>query len=204
MKATWIDAFMPPMRCDEGCGECCGVAPATQSEFDSLREYAQRKGIVARRQGTRCPFYQEGQCAVYEARPGSCRMFGHVPDMECPRGYNVNIRPKAEQFVMLTIQRELKEKGLRLVHELAYTFSEMNDLIEDQMQDSTIKARAAAQSSSVVIQPDNLTYQMARMLVQVGKNRRPFACYSPTTDELDMNEGTAARDTLARREAPPT
>ena len=85
-----LDLF-PPMKCDQGCGECCGPAPATENEYRRVLAVAKAKGIVPIRQGITCPFYQEGTCSIYEARPLACRIFGHLRAMPCSRGYNTNI-----------------------------------------------------------------------------------------------------------------
>lgn len=84
---------IPPMRCDTGCGECCGVVPATKAEFNRIKNYVTQKGIIPLDQGVTCPFYQEGECKVYKVRPLICQLYGHMkePRMTCPRGYNTNI-----------------------------------------------------------------------------------------------------------------
>jgi Fe-S-cluster containining protein len=85
---------LPTMRCDQGCGDCCGIAPATEAEYRKVMWVAKQKGIVPLRQGHTCPFYQHDTCQVYDARPLACRLFGHVVGMECSRGYNTNIDPQ--------------------------------------------------------------------------------------------------------------
>lgn len=79
------------MRCDKGCGDCCGIVPAPPNEYAAVAAYAKKHGIKPKRQGITCPFYQEGTCAVYPVRPTICRVFGHVPDLSCSRGYNTNV-----------------------------------------------------------------------------------------------------------------
>lgn len=104
---------LPVMQCDAGCGECCGVVPCTQGEFEAVSNYAAANGIEPVRQGVTCPWYQQGVCKVHEVRPSLCRLFGHVPEMECSRGYNVNIQG--------TLLRKWKEKMIRssrLLHEV--------------------------------------------------------------------------------------
>jgi len=84
--------LLPQMKCDTGCGECCGVAPANEQEYRRALAVARSKKLVLKRQGPTCPFYQEGTCQIYDARPFACRLFGHVRGMRCPRGYNTNIQ----------------------------------------------------------------------------------------------------------------
>jgi Fe-S-cluster containining protein len=108
---------IPSMHCDADCGECCGVVPATETEFRRVQRFIEEQGIVPVEQsdGT-CPFYQNGGCAIYLVRPLVCRLFGHSADplMTCPRGYNVNV---AERDVvrMLTANG----KTTHVLHELA-------------------------------------------------------------------------------------
>lgn len=82
---------LPVMKCDEGCGDCCGPVPVTHSEYDRVIEYAQKHSITPMKQGITCPFYQEGKCKVYEVRPLICVVFGHSERLVCSKGYNKNI-----------------------------------------------------------------------------------------------------------------
>lgn len=97
---------LPPMKCDAGCGACCGVVPATVTEFSRISRFATYRGLSPVLQGETCPWYQMGalasirgrrllnphpSCVVYEVRPLMCRVFGHSENMPCERGYNTNI-----------------------------------------------------------------------------------------------------------------
>lgn len=104
--------MLPPMRCDQGCGDCCGIAPATEAEYKKVLWVAKQKGIVPLRQGATCPFYQQGTCQVYDARPTICRLFGHTERMECSRGYNVNV-PDADTTRMMMANG----RANRILHE---------------------------------------------------------------------------------------
>lgn len=103
---------LPVMQCDDGCGECCGIVPATQKEFDRVMDYAAEHGIKPAHQGKTCPWFQEGRCTVYEVRPLVCRLFGHTRLMTCPRGYNVNIPDRK-------VRRAVERQGRadRVLHE---------------------------------------------------------------------------------------
>jgi Fe-S-cluster containining protein len=79
------------MRCDKGCGDCCGVVPITRNERDEIARYIRARSVSAMPRGAGCPYFQGGQCAIYEVRPRICRAFGHTWKMECPRGYNENV-----------------------------------------------------------------------------------------------------------------
>jgi len=105
--------MMPAMQCDSGCGHCCGLAPATEAEFQKVKRYVTAKGIVPVDQGVKCPFYQNGTCAVYEVRPFACQLFGHSARMPCSRGYNVNIDPVVAKRLV-----QLNGQPVRLLHEL--------------------------------------------------------------------------------------
>jgi uncharacterized protein len=98
---------LPSMRCDDGCGECCGPVHCRQDEFDRIVAYAAENGITPKRQGLRCPFFQGGKCSVHPVRPFICRLFGHSQQMVCPRGYSVLINPKKEEKIM----REYRQGG---------------------------------------------------------------------------------------------
>ena len=105
--------LLPPMQCDPGCGECCGPVLVTEREYEAVRTYIKAKGLVAKAQGMTCPFYQEGTCTVYSVRPFACQLFGHVEEMPCPRGYNVNISSEAGRRAVLS-----RGEPTRLLHEL--------------------------------------------------------------------------------------
>jgi len=81
----------PPMRCDDGCGDCCGPVPATAAEFQRVLAYIRERDIKPKDQGITCPLYLDGKCSVYPVRPLICRAFGHVEGMVCSRGHNTNV-----------------------------------------------------------------------------------------------------------------
>jgi Fe-S-cluster containining protein len=118
---------IPSMRCDEGCGDCCGVVPATEAEFRGIQRFIAHHGIVpaASLDGT-CPLYQDGKCTVYPVRPLICRLFGHAadPNMTCSRGYNVNV-PEG------VIVAKLRANGrtTHVLHELAPNWKDIAHLI---------------------------------------------------------------------------
>jgi uncharacterized protein len=103
----------PPMQCDDGCGECCGVVPCTETEFQRVRRYVVENGIIPTENELTCPLYQNGKCTVYTVRPLACRLFGHVVGMGCPHGYNTNI-PERDAARMVRANGEVR----RLLHEV--------------------------------------------------------------------------------------
>ena len=103
---------LPSMRCDDNCGECCGIVMCSEQEYEHVIGYAVAHDIPAVDQGAACPFYQGGRCAVHPVRPFPCHMFGHVPKLECPHGYNVNITPKHEKRLNRKYHEELQDAVL--------------------------------------------------------------------------------------------
>jgi hypothetical protein len=85
---------LPEMRCDKHCGACCGVVPINSVERQQLKSYVAEHNLHPLWQGSTCPFYQKGTCAVYPVRPLACRAYGHSWRMDCPRGYNENIEER--------------------------------------------------------------------------------------------------------------
>lgn len=61
-----------------------------EQEYQAVIEEANKHGVKPVSQGDRCPWFQAGQCQVYEARPFICRVFGHKEELKCNRGYNAN------------------------------------------------------------------------------------------------------------------
>jgi Fe-S-cluster containining protein len=123
---------LPSMRCDDGCGLCCGINFIRNHEYRRIEGLVRIRGIKPLRQGTRCPLYIEGKCSIYEGRPLVCKLFGHVEQLNCPRGYNVNI-PKDQQVIWR--QQIAEGSGIRSIHELVYTASEMPAIIEQAKQE---------------------------------------------------------------------
>lgn len=103
----------PPMRCDDGCGECCGPAPATQAEFDRVVAYVLEHKITPKDQGITCPLYLDGKCSVYEVRPLICRAFGHAEGLSCSRGYNTNVPTE-----VVDARLRANGEGVTLLHEV--------------------------------------------------------------------------------------
>lgn len=176
MNADWIDPLLPKMRCDAGCGLCCGVAPASQGEYDSVMAYARKNGVTPKRQGTKCPFYQgepgAETCAVYPARPSVCRFFGHTPMMDCPKGYNANVGPRAERFIAITWSKQRKGQPERLLHEAVYSMAELIDLAEE------VSGPPGRESF-----PTNEAYHFAKCLSELGHWKRPMMYVDKDTGE---------------------
>lgn len=104
---------LPPMRCDDGCGDCCGPVPASPEELAAIRQYVTEHGIVPRSQGLRCPFFDGARCSIYPVRPTLCQAFGHTDKLRCHRGHG----DRALQDQKLV--RILRRQGRR--HELLHS-----------------------------------------------------------------------------------
>lgn len=93
MKSPRHLPTLPPMRCDDGCGRCCGPVPVTAREWGTIRAYMREHGIKAQFTANplSCPLYDGQRCTIHPARPFLCRAFGHTHRLECPHGYNVNV-----------------------------------------------------------------------------------------------------------------
>jgi Fe-S-cluster containining protein len=110
---------LPKMQCDDNCGCCCGIVPASRAEYGAVISFAKKNGLTPLAQDHTCPWYQGGTCAVYEARPTMCQVFGHVPDMNCIKGYNRNVSGK---IVRKMIEDSGARKDTVLLHQALVDF----------------------------------------------------------------------------------
>lgn len=121
---------LPKMRCDKGCTQCCNVSGGTGAEYERIIEWAAQNNIKPIRQGIICPWYQNGTCAVYPVRPMICRLYGHVRFLDCPRGYNVNIKPKDEKRIMLQYIKDHDPPMVqRWLHEVVYDMESIRGFV---------------------------------------------------------------------------
>jgi Fe-S-cluster containining protein len=136
---------LPAMRCDDGCGQCCAeVFPVSEAELERVVLYANEHGLEPRREAGVCLWYQEGRCAVYEARPMVCRVFGHLgpPFQQCPRGYNTNV----EGDELREVRRVMAEKGapVRYMQEVLEDDESWKDFVDQRIWDNVNAERARA------------------------------------------------------------
>ena len=126
---------LPQMRCDPDCGECCGIVACSPHDYRKLATYAKTKGIKPVRQGSTCPWFQKGTCAVYPARPFACRMFGHCERMKCPRGYNVDVTVDDEMRLCANEGQEARKRdGYMMLHESVYSTDEIIEMVAGLMK----------------------------------------------------------------------
>lgn len=124
--------LLPPMAC-ERCGECCGLVPVTETEYQRVARYAKDHALAPVEQGVTCPWLQDGQCAVYPVRPLPCRLFGHAMGMPCSKGHNANIPDRDVHRMM-----RANGKPTKLLHTVFPTFAEglMMDAFMKQVSDA--------------------------------------------------------------------
>lgn len=121
---------IPKMDCDPGCGECCGIVLCNSAELHRMRDWLELHELCGTRNGRTCPLYQHGRCIAYIVRPLSCRLFGHVPEMRCPRGYNKNIsRGRAARMMQ---SQYPNPEDFEFVHSLVYETEEIEALIRSE------------------------------------------------------------------------
>lgn len=122
---------LPKMRCDAGCGKCCGPVAVGADEYESIEFVVKALMVTPQRNGIlTCPLYIDGKCAVYHARPLVCRMFGHVPEMVCANGYDTPASEHARKKWDSAVRRSAKS-GVRMLHELAYTNEEIEQALKE-------------------------------------------------------------------------
>ena len=97
---------VPPNPCaactiDQDCCTRLSGLRLTQIEFDRCFAHhageidVEREGpllVVSQRDGAACPNWQEGGCAVYDARPRECALFPHTLYVPPSRRDTVSIR----------------------------------------------------------------------------------------------------------------
>lgn len=126
---------MPAMRCDEGCTECCSeMFGVSEAEMVRVVVFANRYGVAPQDDPNMCPWYQRGRCAVHEARPIVCRVFGHVddPQMACPRGYNANVDSQDRARTHLAMSEASKGPATRFLAEVQSTDQWKDRVYPDQ------------------------------------------------------------------------
>lgn len=155
---------LPPMGCEPHCGECCTIVPATETEFQRVRRYAEEHEVTPRAQGLTCPFYQGGGCAVHEVRPNICRVFGYLPQLVCGRGHNVTgVEDQAERMIRAT------GAPSRFLHELlGWTPEEVRDALAD------LRELALAASEAPEVSPGRYAVRLPpRLLAVLSKRQVP-------------------------------
>ena len=82
------------LPCKKCGGRCCGPVPLRRRVFKEVRKrFGVPKGtkIVETAMGVlvlnllteKCGFYVGGKCAIYELRPGVCKLYGECEALPC-------------------------------------------------------------------------------------------------------------------------
>lgn len=132
-----VDRLVPKMKCREGCGDCCGVVMCAPSEAKQVRQYAKRNGIKPVKQGTKCPWFQGGECKVYDVRPYVCRIFGHFSAQHCQcfHGLNRNVTIGVENELVERYRAMLsKSPDTAMLHSVCYSEDEIAELVRVAMK----------------------------------------------------------------------
>lgn len=96
-----IYASIPDVGCTGRCFECCSFIGTWEAEKRRLRS----KGISLP-QIHEAPCHHldwKNQCGIYENRPLICRLYGVIPQLQCPFGCKVLWTEEQGQAVMLEI-----------------------------------------------------------------------------------------------------
>jgi Fe-S-cluster containining protein len=159
--------------CIKGCGKCCGIAVSNGQNFVQIINYAKQHGIEPIKQGSQCPWYQNGGCTVYEVRPVTCRLFGKIdhPMMRCHEGGKfIQLRPPEVARKQAAEKLLVQEHGMRFLHEVCYTIDEVKAIIQGVQLKASQSKLVQIQNLGRAIKPD--TERLAAM-----------ACIAPTTPE---------------------
>ena len=90
--------YIPPHVKCRNCGDCCGPVAATVDEIARIEDFVQshkraREVVNAPHEPLDCIFHDDENrsCAIYQARPMVCRLFGVTKGMKCPNGNSAEI-----------------------------------------------------------------------------------------------------------------
>jgi Fe-S-cluster containining protein len=83
-----VYARIPRLQCKGLCQECCGPVRVTEAELDLMEQAAWPKRHGFHLSTGNCTILnaRSGKCDCYSDRPLVCRMWGAIPELECPYG----------------------------------------------------------------------------------------------------------------------
>lgn len=105
--------FIPPHLNCKNCGECCGLVPISEKEYNDIKKYCIENNIKPKKVGMLdCPFRDNENkiCMVYEVRPMLCKLMGVTKGMSCNNGnsYEINGYKHISKDVNKDIQGMIK------------------------------------------------------------------------------------------------
>lgn len=99
----------------KNCGECCGIIPIRKKVFLKYQHLTKKPYNLYEVDDDVFPVTDDGfcvfltnnkRCAIYSDRPKVCRLYGTIPELQCPKLRNEKTDLLAEYFSSL----ELKHK----------------------------------------------------------------------------------------------
>lgn len=111
--------FIPPHLNCKNCGECCGLVPISEKEYNDIKKYCIENNIKPKKVGMLDCHFRDNEnkiCMVYEVRPTLCKLMGVTKGMSCSNGnsYEINgykhISKDANKDIqgMIKLARELE------------------------------------------------------------------------------------------------
>lgn len=154
-RRTLDEVFQPKMACKKGCAYCCHIPVAASvpeivnalkfaeatfppERYDRLRQrIAEADQVVSgleplerAHRNIPCPFLEQDQCSVYEARPVACRAWHSLDVLPCKEGYQKPAEPPETPTVApILFAGDAVREGLRLGLSDAYLDGTRLDLI---------------------------------------------------------------------------
>jgi uncharacterized protein len=75
--------LIPSFECEPGCNDCCGPVAVIKVERKKLKLV--ESIIPTNKNSLTCCFSTPNGCSVYKDRPMTCRLFGTVEKLKCPK-----------------------------------------------------------------------------------------------------------------------
>ena len=107
-----------------GCGECCRGVPLPRVLIEKYRDRLQvpcefielddEEHVVPIKHDAHCPFLSrhDRRCVVYSDRPAVCRIYGEIPELQCPK-----VNPAAAKLsTMQMVESMCKRLGIEICH----------------------------------------------------------------------------------------